>query len=406
MHTVFKSPSENAGAQRDAFTLVELLVSMSVLVVLILLVVQITNSASSTATKSDKQITADQQAQIIFSQMATDFSSMVRRRDVDTLFWKNDAGNDAMFFFTEGQGFFSSSYVDSHLAGELSFTGYRVTNRTTAAKNGGYDLYPNHVLDRVSRGLDWSPPPGGNTSDAEEFLVFFPGVAVPDGKDVLKNKPGELTLPITHKSFCPPPTYDNPTEEGYTNVLADGVYRMEFCYQLKDGTLSNVPVLASAGALNKLNASAPPTLTDDVSQGYVAGASRWWCRNDAKGIQRGYLCTSSAKGAARWSYLGLNDVSSIIVAIAILEHNNRKTIKPDSTAPSQIDRATMAKMVAALPDSKDPESDFALTPPKLIAQKWTLAMNKGTFAKDSGDIPVAAASQVRIYQRAFNLESR
>lgn len=400
MHLSHKSPSEETSFHREAFTLIEVLVAMAVLVLLVVMVSQLTNSASGTVRVSEKQVSADEQAQLVFSQLAIDFDSMVRRKDADVLFWKNDSGNDAMFFYTEGQGFYSGVTGNEKNASQLSFTGYRVTNRTSPASNGGYALYPNYVLDRVSRGLAWDGTAPSITS-GESFLMFLPGVAVPDGKNVLSNKVGEFTIPNRNSSFAKTPPYDAPTEEQYTMVLADGVYRMEFCFQLKDGTLSNSPVLTTMPNSN-LSATVPPKVTDDTSKGYVAGSSRWWDKTH----QRGYLCISSAKGAAMWSSLGLGDVSSIIVALGILDHSNRKMIKPDTTAPKQIDRTTMAAMVAALPDSKDPNPDFTATPPKLIAQKWMMAINKGTFAKDSGDIPRSAAAQVRIYQRAFNLDSR
>src|SRR5438067_10647473 len=102
--------------RRTGFTLVELLVAMSVLVLLIMLVVQLVNSASIATSTSDKQLDADAQAQIVFSQMGKDFSAMPQRKDLDCFFWKNTApgqtggwNNDLFFFYSETAGYYSGA---------------------------------------------------------------------------------------------------------------------------------------------------------------------------------------------------------------------------------------------------------------------------------------------------------
>src|SRR5262245_28397501 len=64
------------------FTLVELLVTMSVLVLLVFLFTQLLNSAATTVTLGHKLMDADSQARQFLDRMAIDFDQMVKRTDV------------------------------------------------------------------------------------------------------------------------------------------------------------------------------------------------------------------------------------------------------------------------------------------------------------------------------------
>src|SRR5438093_1385328 len=66
-----------------AFTIIELLVSVAVLVVLVLLVSRLFSSAATITTSGNKRMTADAQLRPLFDRMAIDFSQMVKRSDVD-----------------------------------------------------------------------------------------------------------------------------------------------------------------------------------------------------------------------------------------------------------------------------------------------------------------------------------
>src|SRR5215468_11710000 len=114
---VFRSatrPNESRAVQlrmRDrcnAFTLVELLISVSVLVLLVLLATQLLNSAATITTLGQKQMDANSQARQLLDRMGVDFAQMVRRTDLD-YFAKNTttpnsqggsmAGNDQIAFY-------------------------------------------------------------------------------------------------------------------------------------------------------------------------------------------------------------------------------------------------------------------------------------------------------------------
>ena len=97
---------------RAGFTLVELLVAIAVLAIILVVAAKILSTAAALTTVNNKHIDANDQARVVFDRMADDFARIVRRKDVDYIFWKNppwQPANDAMYFYTEGD-----SYFDSH----------------------------------------------------------------------------------------------------------------------------------------------------------------------------------------------------------------------------------------------------------------------------------------------------
>jgi type II secretory pathway component PulJ len=86
-----------------AFTLSELLVSISVLVGLVLLVSRIFNSVTAVTTLRQKRMDAESQIRPLFGRMAVDFAQMVKRPYVDYLFKatynKKSSKENISFFF-------------------------------------------------------------------------------------------------------------------------------------------------------------------------------------------------------------------------------------------------------------------------------------------------------------------
>src|SRR6266536_5749914 len=66
----------------NAFTLTELLVTMSVLVLLVFLFTQLLNSAATIMAVGNKRMDADSQARQLLDRMAIDFDQMLKRTDV------------------------------------------------------------------------------------------------------------------------------------------------------------------------------------------------------------------------------------------------------------------------------------------------------------------------------------
>jgi prepilin-type N-terminal cleavage/methylation domain-containing protein len=65
------------------FTLAEVLVSMSVLVLLTLMFAQVMTTATAVSRTGNKHIDTDTQARVVFDRMALDFAQMLGRTDVD-----------------------------------------------------------------------------------------------------------------------------------------------------------------------------------------------------------------------------------------------------------------------------------------------------------------------------------
>jgi type II secretory pathway component PulJ len=70
-----------------------MLVSIAVLVVLMLLIAELFDSATATATMSRSHIDTDEAARVVLDRMGSDLASMVRRADVNYIFYKNSGGH-------------------------------------------------------------------------------------------------------------------------------------------------------------------------------------------------------------------------------------------------------------------------------------------------------------------------
>jgi prepilin-type N-terminal cleavage/methylation domain-containing protein len=98
-------------ARRQAFTLVEMLVSVAVLVLILVFTAQMMNSTTISTGLSNKHGDADSQARMVFDRIARDFAGMPQRQDVDFLFEKQQSGNastvsnDEIFFYSQAPAF-------------------------------------------------------------------------------------------------------------------------------------------------------------------------------------------------------------------------------------------------------------------------------------------------------------
>ena len=197
------------GIPRSAgFTLVELLVAMSVMAVLLAIVSQIVGSAATLTGLSSAHQEADIRARNFFSRMDIDFREMLRRKDVD-YYLKDTArpqpGNDRMAFYSDVPGY----YPPSNEPGPLSLVAYRVGN-VPEGLNG---------VERMGKGLSWHGGAAG-----EHPIVF---------------------LPQTIAATWPAVTDDRP-DSNYEE-MGRGIFRFEYYYVLRSGMLSAVPWDANEG---------------------------------------------------------------------------------------------------------------------------------------------------------------
>ena len=321
----------NPRSQGSGFTILELLAAMAVLALLVVMVAQLTSSATNTITSSRKHMDADTQARAIFDRLAMDIGKMVKRSDVDCIVKgsNNDApttppampGNDAMFIFSEAPGY--SSNMTSTQKSPVTLVGYRINETATASA-------PAYALERLASAVTWDSASNGVvfvTTPASTVSIPsptpFPGSTIGTGWSGTVGTIGS--------------NYKDGTSTDY-QAIGEQVFRFEYCYLLKDGTFSNRPFIA-------------PHTT-------------------ARGMQ---------------------DVSAIVVAFAILDSTSRK-IAPDLTSlTSKLLDVTTANLSAS--------------PPVLMAEAWKNAISSPGFATSVG-IPQLAAGQVRVYQRFFYLNNK
>jgi len=355
-----------------AFTLVELLVAMSVLVLITAMLMGIVNGTTATTVGSRLQIEADQQARTVFDRLATDLAAMPKRSDVDFLFAKQDSVegatdiNDKLFFYSEVPGYFPSVSTDQTRS-PMALIGYQITG---AAQSGTFQLA------RLSKGLSWSTLQGTG-----------PMTLLTTGSGSTSFEPLSASTIAGNTNWSEiigtSPTYQGTAyklTDTDSSVFGEDIFRFEFCYQLKDGSYSRIPVMsgtAATAAFKYYKQTAAPTASDDNTKQYKA-TDRWY---DDTG-KRAYICVSAATGAAVWQPLGLDDVSALVVATASLDPADRARVPQFSTLAEKF---------------KDPtDAELQANPPQLMAETWLKVLKPNTLG-----IPNTVAAQIHVYQRSI-----
>jgi Tfp pilus assembly protein PilE len=198
------------GKRNSAFTIVELLVSVAVLVVLVLLVSRLFSSAATVTTYGNKRMDAEAQTRPLFERMAVDFSQMVKRSDVDYYLKSSSnaqAGNDQLAFYSTVSGYYPSTGSQS----PVSVVAYRINSISGSPSF--------RKLERMAKGLVWN---GVSATNAP--IVFMP-----------------LTISATW------PAATNGGADSDYELIAPYVFRFEYYYLLKNGNLSDTPWNTSAG---------------------------------------------------------------------------------------------------------------------------------------------------------------
>lgn len=284
----------------SGFTLIEILVATAVLIILVTMVASIVQSGNTVISSSRKHLSADSEAREVFGQFGMDLARMPRRTDLDVL---TSSSNNAIFFYSEAPGFQTAS--DTHQYNNLSLVGYRVNDKAQ--------------LERLGKGLNWENQP---------FLTYANQPVTTNSTPVDKSTIAGAWKDVVGTG----PAYGDGVDDNY-HLLAEGVFRVFYCFQTTDGTYTKSPTATA-----------------------LTGP--------------------------------LGDASALILTIAILDEDSRKIATNTS------------KLASALP-----EPDLSGPNPKLPAEAWQSAVDNATkFAQDA-DIPVAAASRVRIYQRSFPLNT-
>src|SRR5437667_9890863 len=144
-------PLQRRGA--TGFTLAELLVSVSVIVLLVFLSTRLINSATTVTILGQKRMDADSEARQILDRMAIDFAQMVKRTDVDyyvKLANQQQQHNDQIAFYSAVPGYNPSSAAQS----PVSLVAYRVNSDPSSSSY--------NKMERLGKGLVWN---GASTTD-------------------------------------------------------------------------------------------------------------------------------------------------------------------------------------------------------------------------------------------------
>jgi hypothetical protein len=201
-----------------AFTLVELLVAVSILVLLTLTVARLFDAASSTTTRSNKHIEADAEARPVLDRLAIDIAQMVRRGEIDYYFKSPAApqvasglvpGNDQLAFFSQVAGYYPSTGSQS----PVSLVAYRINSDSTSQAF--------NKMERLGKGLVWN-----GVSSTSAPIVFFP---------------------LQISSIWPASTNSAPDPQNDYEVVGPTIFRFEYYYLLRNGSFSTTPWDTSAG---------------------------------------------------------------------------------------------------------------------------------------------------------------
>jgi hypothetical protein len=200
----------------SAFTLAELLVTMSVLVLLVFLLTQLLNSAATTMTSGHKRMDADSQARQLLDRMAIDFDQMLKRTDVSYYVkttGNTQAGNDQIAFFSAVPGYYNQAGYNSN----ASVVAYRINADSTSASY--------NKLERMGKGF----PLNGAYTTAPIPLLFRDG-----------------TTNTTIQGVWPAAASSTTADSDY-ETAGPQVFRFEYYYLLSSSPSFGTPNQLSAG---------------------------------------------------------------------------------------------------------------------------------------------------------------
>jgi len=341
------------------FTLAELLVSIAVVTIIVLMVAQLMSNAAATARTGNKHIDIDTQARVVLDRMAVDFAKILKRTDVDyyvkaPIGYKNpkshgnglklktgEPGNDQIAFFSEVLGYYPAGSQSP-----VSLVAYRINAATTTSASY-------LMLERMGKGLLWNGLKIQNSNDPSP-MVFLPGQIKAGTGPWAAQWYAAINNDNSAKSSDP--DYE---------TIGPNVFRLEYYYLLKDGSIKDVPALSW-------------DMTKTVSANLNA----------------------------------FSDVQSIAVAIAVIDPASRSLLYDASNPGDPYNR--LFNLVSDMADFKNANGK-GIGAQKVgdVENQWNTAVqhaaSTGTTYDDSGGngqaFPPAAASAIRIYNRYFDLRT-
>jgi Tfp pilus assembly protein PilV len=344
-------------AHGKAFTLVEVMVAVVVTAMIVVMMGQLAKNATAVARTSDKHIDTDVQARALLDRMAVDFAKMLKRTDVDyyikaPIGYKNpnahgsgkhlktgQPGNDQIAFFSQVPGYNSTT---STLVSPLSLVAYRINAGSTSSQNY-------LQLERMGKALLWNGVKNANNDPYP--IVFLPGQIAAATGPWANN--GVWAAAINN---------DNSAKSSDSDYAQIGpqVFRLEYYYLLKDGSIKDVPALSW-----------------DLSQTVTANLNAF------------------------------ADVEAIVVAIAVIDPPSRLLLYNSATPTDPYNR--LFNLMSDMADFKNANGN-GVGAQKVgdVENQWNAAIQHAATTGTTYDLspfPAAAAKNIRVYNRYFDLKT-
>ena len=359
---------------RLGFTLTELLVSMVVLLLIVFVGAQMMSSTMAVTRPGNKHISTDTQARVVFDRIALDMAQMLKRTDVDYYLkgpvnynghgnghaWgkrlqTGQQGSDQIAFFTQVPGYYPPSGGQS----PFSLVAYRVNQSTNT--NPAWMR-----LERLAKGLRSNGADPGNGNNQIYPIVFSPGqISTKCSGGPCGAWGGPWAPAINNNTTCTTSTNNsnNSCDTSY-EVIGPGVFRLEYYYILKNGQATDVP-------WDRISRPLQTSLTSPVQ-------------------------------------IGLTDVESIAIVIAVMDPEARALMDATASAPGS---ASMLDLASDLADFKSSPGRGIGNQTQYIGQlesSWETTIETWASTGQTSvpnNVPKAVASAVRIYSRSFDLKT-
>jgi hypothetical protein len=215
-----------------AFSLIEIVVSIAVLVMLILIVAQLTNSARAITRIGTKHIDTDTQARAVLDRIGLDITKMIKRSDLDYYIkqpagytghgsghgWgrrlqSGQQGSDQCAFFSLVPGYYPQTGGQS----PLSLVAYRINQNSSSSSYLQFE--------RMAKGLLWNGVSNATNANAVYPIVFLPGTisGISSWSAAVKDDNSSQSVDADYET------------------LGAQVFRFEYWYLLTSGKLTDVP---------------------------------------------------------------------------------------------------------------------------------------------------------------------
>lgn len=383
-------------ASRAAFTLVELLVSITILSLIVLVATQLVNQAGLTINRSGAKLDTDAEIRAVFNRMDTDFAAMLKRPDVDYVMkrpapddylatvafdLKAPPENDQMYFYSRARGYYPKVGSPPNVVDVEPFK----RSDTTLV---GYRINRFFQLERCGRSLvkDPSSSSVGAAGDPLAPMVFLPltittynsGGIKFDALNKLLNDPRNTTsgqrTPKIDGTLTGDPSFE---------VIGEQVFRLEYSFLFKN---------------------------DVLKDGRTASRTAYPLPGDVSPTSKYSFppADPSKVPPIPSPYGGLRHVSAIVVTLATLD-NRARGLAPTRDVAGKTDVPDLTRAALALLDPAElevPGSGGAPADRRSVATQWQRILDapNNAFRTTSG-LNAAAASSVRIYERVFPLQS-